>query len=72
MGEGLISQKFTEAGFITDATPLTAGKNAPYKLAGKILRQNAPVVTVECYEETAKVAQELFDQCQDFVSVSVP
>merc|ERR1712151_896857 len=44
----------------------------PSKLAGELLRENAPVVTIECYEETAKVAQEVFDKCYENVSFEVP
>merc|ERR1712176_1511153 len=43
-----------------------------FKLAEDIVRQNAPVVTIECYEETAKVAQRIFDQCEQHVCFGVP
>merc|ERR1712151_138580 len=46
--------------------------DAPSELANKILRENAPVTTIECYEETAKVAQEVFDKCYENVSFEVP
>merc|ERR1712151_120880 len=42
------------------------------KLAEDIVRQNAPVVTIECYEETAKVARRIFDQCEQHVCFGVP
>ena len=62
----LVSQKFLEncgkAGVPVDSS----------KLAEQILKQNAPVVTIECYEETAKVAQQIFDQCAECVSFGVP
>merc|ERR1712151_633489 len=42
------------------------------KLAEDIVRRNAPVVTIECYEETAKVARRIFDQCEQHVCFGVP
>merc|ERR1711907_777000 len=42
------------------------------ELAERILKENAPVVTIECYAETAKVAQQIFDQCAENVSFGVP
>merc|ERR1712176_1439429 len=41
-------------------------------LAEKILRENAPVVTIECYDKTAKVAQQIFDKCDECVALGVP
>merc|ERR1712157_552242 len=41
-------------------------------LAEKILRENAPVVTIECYDKTAKVAQQIFDKCDECVTFGVP
>merc|ERR1712176_195491 len=38
----------------------------------RILKENAPVVTIECYAETAKVAQKIFDECKENVSFAVP
>jgi len=70
MGDGmreLVSEKLVEE----LGKPGTRA-DASAELAEKILRQNAPVITLECYDETAKVAQQIFDQCEDFVSMSVP
>merc|ERR1712176_478308 len=50
----------------------SSGAAAASQLAEDILHKNPPVVTIECYEETAKVAQEIFDKCHENVSLEVP
>merc|ERR1711990_612830 len=63
----LLSDKFRE-----NRSKPGACADTPSKLAGELVRENAPVVTIECYEETAKVAQEVFDKCNENVSFEVP
>merc|ERR1711990_1262222 len=48
------------------------GADGCSKLADDILRHNAPVVTIECYEDTAKIAQSIFDKCEEHVCFGVP
>jgi len=80
MGNGmknLIAEKYQDKLFSNFKVSLQdsgmlKGTKQDTSLIDEVLKQNAPVVTLECYQETADVAQKIFDACEEQVTVKLP